>query len=191
DEKGRLNVIYASSGPTKYYYADSVVTEVTHFINGTITGINIYKLRPNGLVYMRQNGFQTTNTYSTFEYSASRGLLLQVDTFMLGVSSMRHIYYRTGNRIDSIKRIYQNVRNTHIFEYHTDRINTVTNESAGKSFLGISNANPIKRESVRNAYGTLTIVGDYTYEYDAQNRITKRIMTRTGFPTEEITYSYY
>lgn len=191
DEKGRVKLMTSSIGIRKFYYADSAMTEVEYLLTGNIADINIYKLNTDGLMYFRQIGFETGNNYSTFFYSASRELMKQVDTLLLAPGKITHQYYRTGNRIDSIKKVYNNTTETRIFEYYPDRINTITNESTGKSYLGVSSSNPVKRELRRLNANMAVVVLSYTYEYDAQNRISKRITTFPNSPNEERVITYY
>jgi hypothetical protein len=191
DEKGRVKAMTASNGFRKFYYSDSAITEVEYFLNGNIADINIYKLRPDGLMYFRQIGYETSNTYSLFYYSASRALMTQVDTLLQAPGKIIHQYYRTGNRVDSIKKIYNTTTETRIFEYYPDRVNTITNESTGKSHLGVSNPNPVKRELTKVNNNIPGVAVSYTYEFDSQNRISKRIATRPNFPDEERVITYY
>jgi YD repeat-containing protein len=191
DAKGRVKMMTASNGTKKFYYSDSAITEVEYFLNGNVADINIYKLRPDGLMYFRQIGYETGNTYSTFYYSASRALMTQVDTLLQGPGKVTHQYYRTGNRVDSVKRLYNNITETRIFEYYPDRVNTITNESTGRSYLGISSPNPVKRELTRIGNNMPGVAVSYTYEFDSQNRISKRIAIRSNFPDEERAITYY
>jgi hypothetical protein len=191
DEKGRVEMMTAFNGARRFYYADSAITEVEYLLNGSIADINIYKLNSGKLVYYRQIGKETGYIYSTFYYSSSGALSRQVDTLLLAGGAIIYQYFRSGNRIDSVKKVYNNLTETRIFEYYADRVNTVTNESTGKPYLGSGSPSPVKRELNKINNGSPAVIRSYTYEYDAQNRINKQVITTPNAPTEERVITYY
>lgn len=189
DDKGRVSQMSASNIILKFYYSDSAVLEAEHFLDGRLAGMKIHKLNGNGMAYSTQDNVNLSNSYSTYEYSPSNRLISRVDTFLLGGVALKFTYYRSNDRIDSIKEVYGTVKNTYIFEYYTDKMNTITNEHRGKFFLGVSDRYPIKRETIRNLNSTS--IYNYTYEWDAQNRITKVHVDRGSLPPVDRVYTYY
>lgn len=66
-------------------------------------------------------------------------------------------------------------------KYLSDKTNTIGNENTGRRFLGKDSKNLVDTETYLNASTTIT----YQYEYDAQNRVTKR---SNGTAVEIYTY---
>jgi len=132
--------------------------------------------------------YLTTFTYTVFEGNIV-SLILEDKTKTANSALLKEIEFLPGSFISAYpdnsyasksKLKSANLNNTTKtdFQYFNDKINTIGNENLGRSFLGKTNKNPIKKAVYSSLSGsgfieTRTI--NYTYEYDNKGRITKHV----------------
>ncbi len=73
---------------------------------------------------------------------------------------------------------------TTIFDYYTDKINTIGNTNFGAAYLGKSSENLMKSQTENG------VITQYTYEFDAQQRVSKRTAIKEN-NTIVSSYTYY
>jgi hypothetical protein len=81
---------------------------------------------------------------------------------------------------------------TYTNEYYLDKKNTLGNESRGSSFLGKSDKNLIKKQTIAYTSNSLTdtYIFDFTYEFDKNDNVTKKISTDKYGTTYWDSYTY-
>lgn len=100
------------------------------------------------------------------------------------ISAYPNNSYASKSKLKSANLTYTNKTD---FQYFNDKINTIGNENLGRSFLGKTNKNPIKKAIYSRLSGSDFIetgIINYTYEYDSKARITKQV-------TDDGNYSVY
>ncbi|MGC4101751.1 hypothetical protein [Ferruginibacter sp.] len=108
-----------------------------------------------------------------------------------GITNTADYFYSNGN-CDSIRYRGNDGTwySTIVKTYYTDKPNVLTQESTGEKIYGKDNKNLLKTEMYKYPNGTSTQVVVYTYDYDAQGRITKETGTQ-GATVFSMSYTYY
>lgn len=162
---------------TYTYNADgklaSELTDVNSGVNYAYSGNKITTTDLNGdtlLVYTTNTegyvviGVDPANTY-VYEYN---------DDWNMINNNGNVATWGDGNRLTANNGV-------NVYTYYTDKTNTVGNENKGQKYFGVDSKNLVKSLAFSNFSTT-----NYTYEFDAQNRVTKRLSVNS---TE--TYTYY
>lgn len=183
-----------------YKGSDSIIVFSS---NGTDSGrISAYKLNGVGLVVNNTSAVGPT----TYTYAYDINGYPTYSTANTVAGSAADTFVTTGNNITEHRSSTSNVITTNtmrlkqVYTYLTDKTNTIGNSNKGMGFLGKSSANLIGTETYHTSSVTIippsTTTSDetynYSYEYDSNNRVTKRTQTAvsTGTPIVE-NYTYY
>lgn len=191
DDKGRLTHIKMQDvARFKFSYQNNKATEVHYSDLGIATDTIYYILNSKGLVISEQvpsnPSFSTTHEYNNAgqmtKYHRSNG----------SSTSDYNFYYNAGGNMDSMRVLINNAWFTsEIYdEFYTGEAATIEYPNMGYTFFGKGNTNPIKRKSERfnSGYSKVT---NYTYEYDANGRITQSTAITDAGDTTRVSYTYY
>lgn len=140
-----------------YSYSGNKIT--TTDLNGDT--LFVYTTNSDGYIVI---GVDPANTY-TYEYNAD---------WNMTNNNGNMATWGDGNRLTANNGV-------NVYTYYTDKTNTVGNENKGQKYFGVDSKNLVHTLTFSN-FSTTT----YTYEFDTQNRVTKRLSSNT---TE--TYTYY
>jgi YD repeat-containing protein len=75
------------------------------------------------------------------------------------------------------------------YQYLTNKTNTIGQQNYGLTWAGVQSTNLMSSEA--RVAGGSTVTVTYTYEYDGQNRVTKRTDTHSTGVVEVWEYTYY
>ncbi len=181
DSSARCIKQAASDGSyVSYVYSSGLVTRY-HFNAGqTIASdTTIYTLNSQG--YVSSDGTDSY-TYDSAGYQTSRTLQPG------GIGPLNFTDVWRNENLDSLHYETQPTGFFWAYTYFTDKINTIGNDNAGFGIWGKSSKNLLS-SSVYKFAGSIS-TNDFTYEFDANNRVTKLTQTATGSGTGSIVVSY-
>jgi uncharacterized surface protein with fasciclin (FAS1) repeats len=179
-------------------YEDNVLEEqVTYaLVNGLVTSSTMTEkdtIRQNNQNYIRT--YVSTTTYQ----HNSEGFLTKMFQSETSTSTepgygsvtrkdTTSYTYRNGNLVQEVRSSPLNGKTTTTYEYYLDKPNSLSSGDE-EFFLTKPNKNPLKKSTRINSYqgGTYTDITSYTYEYNAENLITKRTESY-GTPPNSYTY---
>ena len=181
---------------TDYTYTDTTVADTNSWRDGSREAVQmeLFRVGANGLATSEKYvvGPTVPSIIYTFTYNSAKQLVEQTVGEEGTPPVSRTVYFYSNGNMDSCK-IYNLLTNQQdggsYFEYYTDQQNTLGNENNGISWLGVGNANLVKKEI--EVEDGATIVNEYTYEFDGQKRAVKSHQTKDGTPFVDKTYTYY
>lgn len=185
DSTGRIiKASHSSEQYTLYTYAPNIVTIHTYRGSSLPDYTSSYRLNDKGIATSTQiDGYLYTFKYDSIGYLVSK--MYNNDT----INSMR---IKDGNTLMK-KEYYLRDKSsfTWNYEFNTNN-NTIGDENKGISWNGKQDKNLLTKETrVYKVYNSVQVkTTEYTYEYDTQNRVTKRTTFEYGdlYLTEYYTY---
>jgi hypothetical protein len=197
DAQGRVIVAnYGLPNREEYSYSTNTVSTKYYNAQGNVDGTQLFDLNSDGLI--------TTSTLTApppsyvkevYKYNVDK----QLATKFLSVPGITNASvdsnFYTGKNIDSIHRSYSaNNDLTYLYyTYYTDKLNTIGVKNSGNLYYAEPFYNAVKQIQYRlktnNVYNT--IIQDFSYSYDAEGRIIKRVTLQNGNPYNENYYTYY
>ena len=170
------------------------------------TSYNIYY--PNSLVFcsrttqnivLNSNGFISTSVLkmdllgnkewvNTYQYDGSGNCIIQ-RTFNDGFDFVSNYKYSGGNIVSCVLNSVSNVT-TEEMTYYLDKINTISPDNTWFDYFGRESKNLVK--TIRCLFNSkLVYTNSYEYEFDANNYVTKRIMTSDDGYNASISWDKY
>ncbi len=187
DNQGRIMARVSPSGNWKaeFAYSGNTVTE-NYYIGATLSTTKLYELNANGLVSKESYTFPATSVpYKTqYSYNANRQLLARISNNTINANTSIETFFYTGSVLDSMQTTFN--QNTDIYrfvyEYYTDKANTLSNKNQGFLFLAERESMALKKQtSTFRTNGFINVqVDDFTYNFDTKGKITKRTITTVG-----------
>jgi hypothetical protein len=182
----------------KYEYFPSVVIERIFLNDTALKNKNVYFLNNEGLatevswVSYLSNHDSITGINSIYEYN-SEGFMVKSTDFLADSSIYKSLIWQiaNGNVTSYVYNIPSGGINvTETYSYISGSINSVGNNNKGLIFLGKSNKNLIS-SSILTSLNAQT--ANFTYTFDAYNRVSKLMITGNTLITiaPEILYEYY
>lgn len=173
DASGRLSK-YEHLGGTKrtYDYQPGLVVEKYYNAVGNLASTKNLELDASGYVnHVSDPNFPGTPTVRV--YNADHQLVKDISVTGIYTNSMDY-FYSNGN-CDSMRYSTNGVWNQTIkWTYYTDKANSLSNQSGGQSYWGVSSKNLMKSEQYFYSDGTSGDKSNYTYEFDAIGNATKQ-----------------
>lgn len=187
DAQGRIitRVNAASNWKYEYSYGTNIATE-NYYVGSTLSTSKVYELNAEGLVTKESYTIPATSVpyKTTYSYNASKQVATIVKSNTLNTNTTTETNFFTGTILDSSQTTfsYNNDLYRFWYTYYTDKNNSIANKNQGYLFWAETAANPLKKQtSIFRTNGLFnTQVDDYTYIFDAENRITKRTITTAG-----------
>lgn len=192
DNQGRISKLIETSGRWDFVYSNNLVTENVYDAGGALLFSNHHELNANGLVI--KSSMVGDPIYTTFTYNSSK--MVTVDETHDAPNIYRTNYYYNGERLDSTRSFNNGTLTNRMLLVYADTTNTISNQHTGFAFFGKQTG---KAERTRtyyyyNASGVLlnTQINNYSYELDAQGRITREMMSSmpAGISRDN-RYTYY
>jgi YD repeat-containing protein len=187
DAQGRIltRVNTASNWKYEYSYTANTATE-NYFVGTTLSTAKVYDLNADGLVTKETYTLPAASVpYKTvYTYNANKQVATLVKSNSINTNTTTEINFYTGTTLDSSQTTfsYNNDLYRFWYTYYTDKTTSITNKNQGYLFWAETAAMPLKKQtSIFRTNGFFnTQVDDYTYTFDAENRITKRTITTAG-----------
>ena len=187
DAQGRIltRVNPTSNWRYEFVYNGNTVTE-NYFIGTTLSTTKVYELNANGLVIKEGYSFPAGSIpyKSIYTYNANNQVASIVRSNTINSNGNTETYFYTGTMLDSSRTTFSTNSDLHRFwySYFTDKTNTIAYKNQGYLFFADEGTMPIKKITSIFKTGNFfnTQVDDYTYLFDAENRITKRTITTAG-----------
>lgn len=198
DALGRLLTRVSPSGNWKseFTYSGNAVTE-NYYVGTTLSTTKVLELNADGFVVKEGYTFPATAMpyKSVYAYNANKQLQTKVSSNTINSNGSTETYFYTGAMLDSMRTSFAQNNDLYrfIYAYYTDKENSIAYKNQGYLFWFETAAMPLKKQTAifkTNGFFN-TQVDDYTYNYDAQNRIIKRTITMVGGSTpsvNDITY---
>ena len=195
DNQGRITRLSGSDhSKQEYLYTAGVVQENMYDANGILKYAVKYELNADGLA-TRQTYIPQEPGETIYTYNASRQPLSITSNNGNG-SSTEIKYHYSGTQLDSIRTYTATggIRQKMIYEYYPDIKNTTTEQHCGFLFWGKQSPAAVKKETSLFYDATVNLdfteINNYTYEVDAQKRITRVVINGT-ISSGNTTYTYY
>lgn len=191
DDSGKLiKISHSQSYYTKYTHKPGKVIMELYMGNTSPEQTNTYLINEEGLATSSYIGYVIPNIINTFEYDSNGYKILKkanndtiVTAKILDGNTIVKTEFDRQDKLINLTMEYQFLTN----------INTIGDENRGITWEGKQNKNlpsqvtqVIKTHNIRSEEIT-----EYTYEYDTQNRVTKRTGTRNGALNQTESYTYY
>lgn len=193
DSEGRIAKITEGGWRWEYMYTDHLATENV-YLNGSLQTTNHHELNDRGLNIKTTLINPPSSMYYTYAYNNSK--MMTREEIHDGSDLVKIDYYYSGTRLDSTRTLVNGILDQRSLYEYTDTSNTIGNQHIGFHFQG--NSGPKAKRKLTyyfyNAAGTLLNVqtNNYSYELDAQGRITREMMTSTPAGiARDISYTYY
>lgn len=189
DANGRLLTRISSNGNNdEYSYTGSTVT-YKYYQSNVQQSTYVYDLNVDGLKIKSLRTFPSTGNYQTiYTYNASKQLATFVNSNSLNTNTTTKTFFYTGKNLEHTEETFS--YNSEIwrnyYTYFTDKTNTFSNKNRGYIFDVEEDAQNSVKTFTAVFSPTNTQVDTYTYEYDTQGRISKRIINNV--PQNDITY---
>ena len=192
DMQGRLlKQEDSEGGKVTYTYSNNTVIENNYNASSTLVSTYAIDLNADGLVIKKTLTFPTTTTY-IFEYSYNTNKQLVQEIKKRGnpitvTSTVEYTY--TANQLSSKKEYLSDgtLYLTSVFEYFTDKSNSMGFKNFGLLFYAEESDFP-KKSEINTFSPTNSITDLYEYLYDSKNRISKRITNGGSNGVNDITY---
>jgi hypothetical protein len=170
-----------------YEYPDaSHINYTLKYPGGTIASLVVFDLNNKGLV-AKANASTLQGFYT---YNNKKQLIKHEVNFDNGDVAVGTFTYAGGN-LDKVVSVYNGALSwSKTFSYYGNLDNVLGNEEIGESFLGADNKNLLK-SSVFTIAGGSTTTENYSYEFDAQGRVSKTMTVKNGVAQPDIIYTYY
>lgn len=192
DLMGRQTLTTYNSGAKETYtYSGYLVSRKSYDNAGNLTGEAFFELNNSGFVQKITYGPASSSRY-TFLYNAA-GQVINEHFFInaLTDSTDEINFYSPLGRLDSSWRTKNNnaaILQKDYYEYAVNKPNTISHINNGYLFYG-KETSPIPPTKITYIFPSAPQqVDTYTYEYDGQNRITRRINNNGA---SQVTYTYY
>ncbi len=187
DAQGRIltRINTASNWRYEFTYTSNTVTE-NYYVGTTLSTSKLYELDTNGFIAKETYILPAASIpyKSVYTYNANKQLSIKVSSNTINTNTTTETYFYTGSMLDSMQTTFSNNNNLYRFwySYYTDKINSIAYKNQGFLFWAETAMMPLKKQtSIFRTNGFFnTQVDDYTYNFDAQNRITKRTITTAG-----------
>jgi len=193
DSEGRVVKVTEGNWRWEYTYSNDLATENV-YQGGALVTTNHHELNSQGLNIKTTLVVPPSSMYFTYTYNSSK--MMTREEIHDGADLTKIDYYYTGTRLDSTRMFTNNILNQRSLYEYSDTSNTIGNQHFGFYFQG--NSSPkAKRKLVYyfyNTAGTLLNVqtNNYSYELDAQGRITRERMNSTPAGiARDVSYTYY
>ena len=200
DAAGKITKIVepVTGQKTEYtYQGNSKVIVKTYDAAGALTSQVTYELNSQRLAEAITNPVSTAIV--TNEFSSNRQLVKRLQTNANSSINETRYSYAVDGRLDSV--IYQFTNSVGVvttrykltYQYSITKPYSIANENQGFFFLGTQTINPYDKEIYKNLLNlTPEVETNYSYEYDAQNRITKQTYIPPPPSAQNVTtYTYY
>ena len=189
DTQGRLLARISSDGyKNEYTYTSNTVTN-KYYESNVQTSTYIYDLNADGLKIKSLRTFPSAGNYQTvYTYNANKQLVTLVNSNSLDTKTSTKTFFYTAKDLEHTEETFSyNTNNWKFYyTYFIDKTNTFGNKNQGYLFdIEEESQHPIKTLTAVFS-PTNTQVDSYTYEYDAQGRISKRIINNV--PQNDIIY---
>lgn len=187
DAQGRIlaRVNTVSNWKYEYSYSTSAVTE-KYFVGTTLSSTKLYDLNADGFVTKESYTFPVASVpYKTiYNYNANKQVATIIKSNTLNTNTTTETNFYTGTTLDSTHTTfsYNNDLYRFWYTYYVDKTNSIAYKNQGYFFWAETAAIPLKKQtSIFRTNGFFnTQVDDYTYLFDAANKITKRTITTVG-----------
>ena len=187
DAQGRVltRVSPASNWKYEYSYGTNTVNE-NYYVGNTLSTTKVYDLNADGLAIKESYTLPTTSIpyKSTYTYNANKQVATMVRSNSLNTNTTTETNFYTGTTLDSMHTTfsYNNDLYRFWYSYYTDKTNSIGYKNQGYLFWAETATITLKKQtSIFRTNGFFnTQVDDYTYSFDAENRITKRTITTAG-----------
>lgn len=169
-EPGKITRVYSEpSNTVTMNYTLNASGYLQSSTNSGNSGVTFYEYRPDG--------------YRTRSYDDK-----------IPLTEVKYYYNATTGLLDSIRSTTGAKWNyTTLFQFNTDRANTIADENFGQAFWGRLSPHPSKSIVTRKPDGNTVTVSftNYSYTYDNKNRVASRTFTTSGGQTGTDNYTYY
>ncbi len=187
DAQGRLltRINTASNWKYEFSYTTNKVTE-NYFVGTTLSTTKLYDLNTDGLITKESYSFPLSSVpfQSIYTYNTNKQVAKIVKSNSLNTNVTTETNFYTGTTLDSSHTTfsYNNDLYRYWYTYYTDKTNSIAYKNQGYLFWADAASSPQKKQtSIFRTNGFFnTQVDDYTYTFDAENRITKRSITTAG-----------
>jgi hypothetical protein len=189
-----VKTIYDDNSYDVIEYSGSTVALKSYSSTGTLdaTSSDVYTLDSKGLAssevysYTKKSAkchksflnksLNAGTTNATFKYNSDGYLTEEKYTSTSRVST--YTYTISGGNTEKCVYLYiptsgSSSTDSDIFEYYTDKTNTIGYHNFGIYFLGTDNVNLLKKDTY--TYNSSTSIYSKEYEYDSKGRVSKRI----------------
>jgi YD repeat-containing protein len=201
DTQGRIIVETTSSNNSKfeYTYTANTVTQ-NYYIGTTLNFTKVYEINADGLVTKSSNTFPLVNVpyITTFTYNANKQTVARIGSNTLNNDVVTRTNFYTGKTLDSSRTTFSNNNNIYryYYTYYTDKKNTTNFKNRGTLFNAEESSMPIKQIVYKEflfGVNKPPQIEDYTYIFDAQNRIIQQthVASNPGPSTNIISFTYY
>lgn len=163
DSKGLCSSSQSDDGNITYTYDANGYRKTSVEQDGSSTYTESYTVSNENYVTITTENKYTTSESSQVKKSGRFGKSAFIK--VLGMS--RHAQNTLKSASDQISTYKTD------YSFYTDKTNTIDFENMGIFFLGKQNKNPVRQEIETFSEGPGGTI-DYTYEYDAKGRITKK-----------------
>ncbi|HEX2629612.1 MAG TPA: hypothetical protein VHM26_11385 [Chitinophagaceae bacterium] len=193
DSEGRIAKVTEGSWRWEYVYTNNLATENV-YQNGMLVTTNHHELNSQGLNIKTTLITPPSSMYFTYTYNSSK--MLTKEEIHDGSDITKVDYYYSSKRLDSARTFSNGILAQRALYEYSDTNNTIGNQHFGFQFQGYSSPKA-KRKLIYYFYdaaGTLLNVqtNNYSYELDAQGRITREMMNSTPAGiARDISYTYY
>lgn len=187
DAQGRIltRINTASNWKYEFSYTNNTATE-NYYVGTTLSTTKLYDLNTDGLVIKEYYSFPTVSIpyKSIYTYNANKQVATVIKSNTINSNVTTETNFYNGNILDSSHTTFSYNNDLHRFwyTYYTDKTNSIAYKNQGFLFWSETATMPLKKQtSIFKTNGFFnTQVDDYTYSFDAENRITKRTITTAG-----------
>ena len=189
DSQGRILTRISSDGyKDEYVYGGNVVT-YKYYESNVQQATYVYDLNADDLKIKSLRTFPSAGNYQTvYTYNANKQLATLTNSNSLDAKISTKTFFYEGKNLEHYEETFS--YNADVwkiyFTYYSDKINTFGNNNKGYLFDIEEYAYNSVKTTTAVFSPTNTQVDTYTYEYDSQNRIIKRIIN--GSAQNNITY---
>ena len=190
---GHVAKIHSSKGNNvTYEYSKGTILKRYNDVMRGLTFVDTMTLNKDGLVDRLSSNNPGTRQ-ETRKFNSDR-FLVEAKLYDKNgnISATSGCEYQNGNQVSFvIKESSRKLMNSIIYQYYTDKINTIGNENLGSDFTGVGSKNPVKA-STSHLDGSPPVALYYNYHYDEKERISTRVMfNKSGKLLDSIAYIYY
>ena len=186
DDQGRqLKVVLSDGGRAEYEYLPGVINRKFYGPSSTYLYTMKFELNSDGLC-IRETVSSDPVYESLLKYNTDKSIAQNIVHNSLQTTQMDYFY--SNGKCDSVRSTSAGKwLSTAIETYYTNKPNVLSGINTGESFLGKPDAYMLKSQ-LQLPGNTLL---EFSYEYDAQGRVTKRSTAAAGGYTTDGFYTYY
>lgn len=143
--------------------------------------------------YVKSKQFENASETTYYEYN-DNGYPVRSYNNKIPVTETNYYYNSDTGLLDSMRSTTGGQWNSSsVFQFNTEKINTISDENYGRGFWGNFSKHPVKSVAIRRSSGNVITVSvtNYTYAYDSENRIISRSFTTSGGQSGTESYTYY